>query len=104
MEDGQHQSVCFPLVPEARCFNKSIKRDLFRNVDFSSHLSRLGSFMRHVEFTIVRLELEYKLSRITHRNRGLGVIVKYRELWKSMSFFFGFCQNMVLMILDMLSP
>ncbi|MBS1889825.1 MAG: hypothetical protein JST59_00900 [Actinobacteria bacterium] len=98
MEDGATENVCFPLVPEARCFNKSIQRDLFRNIDYNSNHTRLSSFVRCAPFIMMRLELEYSLSRITSRNRGLGVIVKYRELWKSLSFMFGFCQNMVLLL------
>jgi hypothetical protein len=94
--------VSFPLVPEARCFNKSIRRDFFRNMDYSSDFNRLHTFINHAHFTILRLELECKLSRITQKNRGLGIIVKYREMWKSLSFLVGFCQNATLLLENVL--
>lgn len=94
--------MCFPLVPESRCFNMSIRNDFLRKVDYSSDYNRLNSFVTNVNFTVLRLELEYNLLSQTLQNQSLGLIIKYRALWKGASFFIGFLQNLFLLLQNLL--
>lgn len=54
--------------------------------------------MSNVDFTVMRLGLEYDLRNKVRKNQALGLILKYRALWKGTSFLLGFLQNLFLLL------
>lgn len=59
---------------------------------------KLQSFMNIVDHTILRLKFERKLTSTTDRYEFLRIIIKNRELWKSLCFSVASLQNIVLIL------
>ena len=96
--DGKNTLVSFPLLLEERCINKSIRRDLTRNLNYSSNSERLSSFMDRIEVTLTRIHHQRKLSRLMLNNKILEILLKNRQLWKNLSFLVAVVQNVVLIL------
>ena len=54
--EGKDTFVSFPLLIEDRCITKSIKRDLNRNIDYSTTTEGHRTFMNRMEIILLRLK------------------------------------------------
>lgn len=95
--EGKIKTISFLLLKETKCRTSSIRNKLHRWVGIDERALRLNNFLAVSKYIILRLQIEASIIRKIENFKLLYIIIKNKDLWKSISFLLVLIINVIYM-------